>query len=70
MYRGRRESLHNVFGVCICSRVRMIHGDGPIVMSFLYGIKQANGDIHGGGSIGVGSGGMIKMISLYCMSQV
>lgn len=67
MYCGRRESLHNVFGGCMCSRVRMIHGDGSIVMSFLYGSKQTNGGIHGGGSIDVGSDGMVKMISLYLM---
>ena len=68
----RRGSLQNVFSGCICSRVRMIHGGGSIVVSFLYpsyGSKQTNGGMHEGRSAGAGGDGMIKMICLYLIGE-
>jgi len=65
---SRVWKLREVFRDCVYFRARMVDGDGSMVMPFLYyyyGSTQANRVVPGGKAAGVGSDGMIKMISLY-----
>jgi len=64
-----RGGLQNVFSDCIYSGVRMIDRQfhGHVFPSLLLRKhdRQANGCTHGKKSVGVGSDGAIKIISLY-----